>query len=299
MSANIIEACNLYYKYGDGTLALQGIDLDIKKHSKTAILGANGAGKTTLFLNCNGLLKPSQGQMRYAGSDYNYSAGFLKELKRKVGIVFQNPDNQLFSASVRQDISFGLMNLGFNRKEAEYRINRVGDELRITELFAKATHFLSLGQKKLVALAGVLVMDPEILICDEPTAGLDPANSQLFMQALDEQHQQGTTLVISTHDVDLAYSWADTIIVMGNGRVLSAGSPRQVLDNQELLNEAHLQKPWILEIWQELQLARIVSPLLPAPRHKEQLMQIIRDTKETAGDETTEKAPFKPPGTLP
>lgn len=272
---SILEAQDLHYKYADGSIALKGINMAIKRNSKTAILGANGAGKTTFFLHCNGVLKPGAGKLRYDGSSFIYTRRYLQDLKRKVGIVFQNPDHQLFSASVRQDISFGLMNLGFSDKEALHRIDKIGEELGISELFAKPTHFLSMGQKKLVALAGVLVMEPEIIICDEPTAGLDPANSQILLKSLEEQQKKGSTLIISTHDVDLAYAWSDTVIVIDKGRVLDQGNPQSILSNQVVLTQAHLQKPFILEVWQELQRNQMVESYLPFPTTREQLLQML------------------------
>jgi len=280
MSPYILEAQNLHYKYADGSSALQGMNMAIKRNSKTAVLGANGAGKTTFFLHCNGLLKPAGGKLQYAGCDFKYSKSYLQELKKKVGIVFQNPDSQLFSASVRQDISFGLMNLGFSNQEAGFRIDKIGEELGISDLFAKATHFLSVGQKKLVALAGVLVMEPEVIICDEPTAGLDPLNSQILLTALEEQHKKGSTLVISTHDVDLAYSWSDTVFIIDNGQVLAQGAPPSVLNNQAVLKQAHLQKPLILEVWEELQKARMLRTSLKAPTNREELLQLMNENKK-------------------
>jgi len=275
----ILEAFDLHYKYADGSSALQGINIAIKRNSKTALVGANGAGKTTFFLHCNGILKPVSGKLRYDGSDFIYSKSYQQELKRKVGIVFQNPDSQLFSASVRQDISFGLMNMGFSNCEALYKVNQVGEALGISELYDKATHFLSVGQKKLVALAGVLVMEPEIIICDEPTAGLDPANAQILLTALEEQHQKGSTLIISTHDVDLAYSWSNTVLVLDQGRVLEQGGP-QILGKEAILAAAHLKKPWILDIWEELQRSRLFKESAAVPGNREELVRMLGELNQ-------------------
>ncbi len=272
MNPYILEAENLCYQYANGTKALQGVNMKIKRNGRSAILGSNGAGKSTLFLHFNGLLKPGSGKIQYAGKDFQYTNSYLKTLRRNVGIVFQNPDNQLFSASVRQDISFGLMNLGFSNKEAQLRIEQVGQQLGITDLFTKPTHFLSVGQKKMVALAGVLVMEPEILICDEPTAGLDPANAEVFMQALDLLYHKGTSIIISTHDVDLAYAWADDIYIMNQGQVTQEGKPEIVLANQPILDDAGLKRPWILEIWQHFLDQCPVLQHLPAPRNRQALL---------------------------
>ncbi len=281
MSSYILEALNLYYQYADGSSALQGMNMAIKRNSKTTLLGANGAGKTTFFLHCNGLLKPDSGKLKYAGCDFNYSRTYLRELKKKVGIVFQNPDSQLFSASVRQDISFGLMNLGFSNREALLRIDKIGEELGISELFDKATHFLSMGQKKLVALAGVLVMEPEIIICDEPTAGLDAANSKILLTALEQQYKKGSTIIISTHDVDLAYSWSDTVFIIDKGQVLEQGSPQSVLNNQAVLTKTHLQKPWISAVWEELQKASRPEAALTVPTNREELLQMMTEINKS------------------
>ncbi len=274
MSSYILEAENLYYHYNDGTPALQGVNMSIRRGSKMALLGPNGAGKSTLFLHFNGLLKPVQGKIRYSGHDFQYTRSYLKTLRRNVGIVFQNPDNQLFSASVRQDISFGLMNLGFSYNEADLRINRIGKQLGITGLFTRPTHFLSVGEKKMVALAGVLVMEPEVLICDEPTAGLDPLNARLFMDTLDSLCHD-TSIIISTHDVDLAYSWADEICIMNRGQVMEQGKPEMVFTRPSILDEAGLNKPWLVEIWEGLRDKGLVKADQLPPRNRQALLQGI------------------------
>lgn len=275
MSSYIIEARGLYYKYSDGTDALQGINLSIKRNCKLAILGPNGAGKSTFFLHCNGLLKPGSGQLIFAGREVEYTKKYLRHLRQKVGIVFQNPDQQLFSASVRQDISFGLLNTGCSKEETITKIETIGRQLGILGLFNKPTHYLSVGQKKMVALAGVLVMEPELLICDEPTAGLDPAASTALMEVLDELHRNGTSIIISTHDVDQAYSWADQIIILDQGRVLHQGRPTEVFSNPNILAQARLKKPWILETWEHMQTKGLVKSELPPPIAREQLFQLI------------------------
>jgi len=275
----IVEAVNLCYRYGDGTDALQGVNLAVKNNSRAAILGPNGAGKSTLLLHFNGLLKPFKGKLSYRGVDYQYTGSSLKNLKKLVGIVFQNPDNQLFSASVLQDISFGLLNLGYSKEEAMTRIERVGRELGILDLFNKPTHFLSVGQKKLVALAGVLVMEPEILICDEPTAGLDPANANRLIRLLNKLYQQGLTIIISTHDVDLAYSWADTVFILANGRVLAGGSPMDVFLSQSTLSNTGLHKPWVLETWEELKRVGFLKAETIPPHTKEELFMALNSLR--------------------
>lgn len=272
--ADLINIQDLYYEYGDGTLALAGVNLDLPAHSKAALLGPNGAGKSTLFLHFNGLLKPRGGAVLYDGKPVQYNKPGLNRLRQKVGIVFQNPDLQLFSSSVWQDISFGLMNQGCSEQTARKKIQEVGERLRITDLYRKPTHFLSVGQKKMVALAGVLVMEPELIICDEPTAGLDPSNARTFMDTLNHIYNQGTTVMISTHDVDLAYTWADRMWLMNNGQVVAQGTPVQVFTDERLLSEIDLGLPWILDMWQVLCRSGLAVTGLP-PTSKDQLLQAI------------------------
>ncbi|MDD4775777.1 MAG: ATP-binding cassette domain-containing protein [Syntrophomonas sp.] len=273
--AYIIETRNLHFHYNDGTCALHGINLVIPRHGKTAVLGPNGAGKSTLFLHFNGLLQPSSGSLVYCGETVSYQRSRLKQLRQQVGLVFPNPDTQLFSASVAQDISFGLLNLGYSQSQARRQVDEVAHQLGIEELLGKPTHFLSTGQKKLVALAGVLVMNPEVIVCDEPTAGLDHVNARILLQVLDQLHQQGTTLIISTHDVDLAYGWTSHVILISGGQVLSQGHPQQVLADTSLLKASSLDKPWILESWESLQKSGQISSELPPPASREEYFQTL------------------------
>jgi len=273
----ILEVQNLHFHYPDGSRALQGINMLINQNSKVALLGPNGAGKSTLFLHFNGLLKPCAGKIRYQGADFEYHKAFLKSLKKRVGIVFQNPDHQIFSASVKQDISFGLFNLGYSVQEVAARVEEVGEKLGIGDLFDKPTHFLSVGQKKMVALAGVVVMQPEILICDEPNAGLDPGNYKILMDSLDTLHREGCTVIISTHDVDFAYSWADMAFILDQGQILQQGTIEQVFKDLSVLEKANLKQPWVLETWKKMGENGIISNRLPLPRNQEQLYRMMAD----------------------
>lgn len=275
MQSDLLAARELGYKYQDGTEALCGITICLPENCRAAILGPNGAGKSTLFMHFNGLLRPLSGAVYYQGREVQYNKKALAYLRQRVGIVFQNPDNQLFSASVWQDISFGLMNQGCGKMEARMRVEAVGEQLGIADLFNRPTHFLSVGQKKMVALAGVLVMEPELIICDEPTAGLDPENAQLFMKVLDQLHNQGKAVVISTHDVNLAYQWADIVWLLNRGRVLAQGPPQEVFDQEEILKQAHLETPWLLETWREMAALGLASTDTP-PRSKAQLKSALR-----------------------
>lgn len=273
--AYIIETRNLHFRYNDGTCALHGINLVIPRHGKTAVLGPNGAGKSTLFLHFNGLLQPSAGSLVYCDETVSYQRSRLKQLRQQVGLVFPNPDTQLFSASVAQDISFGLLNLGYCQAQARQQVDEVAHQLGIEELLGKPTHFLSTGQKKLVALAGVLVMNPEVIVCDEPTAGLDHVNARILLQVLDQLNQQGTTLIISTHDVDLAYGWTSHVILINRGQVLTQGDPGRVLADTSLLKACCLDKPWILESWETLQKTGRVDSHIPPPADREDYLRAL------------------------
>ncbi|WP_226665316.1 energy-coupling factor ABC transporter ATP-binding protein [Metabacillus litoralis] len=262
MTTPLISFENISYQYPDKTLALKSLSLHIDKGKKIALIGNNGAGKSTLFLLLNGLLIPSGGKIYFNGKVLTYKRVELKKLRQKVGIVFQNPDSQLFSSSVYEDIKFGPKNLGLSKEE----IQKAADQaIHLTEtetLKEKPPHFLSLGQKKRVAIAGIIAMNPELMVLDEPTAGLDPYYAKKIMQILNDIHHENRTILLSTHNVDLAYEWADEIIVLHNGSLLAQGQPAKVFQNRELLKQSHINQPMILEIYQQL----LNTMNIPLPR---------------------------------
>lgn len=246
MNGNILEAQDLNYTYADGTLALKGVNLGIKRGKTTAILGGNGAGKSTLFLNFNGIHKPSSGQVLFNGKPLDYSHKGLKELRKSVGIVFQDPDNQLFSASVYQDISFGLVNMKLPELEVRRKVDSAMERTGISHLKDKPTHCLSFGQKKRVAIAGVLAMEPEVLVLDEPTAGLDPMGVSEIMKLLKEtQRELGISVVISTHEIDIVPLYCDSVYVMNEGKIILEGTPKEVFSEKEAIRSVHLRLPRI------------------------------------------------------
>ena len=191
----ILKADNLYYSYDDdNSHSLNGLSLEIRKGQKVAFMGANGSGKSTFFLCCTGILKPQKGQLFFKGKPYAYDKKSLLDLRSKVGIVFQDPDNQLFSASVYQEISFGILNLGAAPEEAKKEVEKVIDYLEITPFRHKPTHALSGGQKKQVSIADILVMHPDIIILDEPAAALDPKHTQMVNHIVDQMTEAGIWL---------------------------------------------------------------------------------------------------------
>ena len=273
---SIIKADNLYFTYdGENTPALNGLSLDIQKGKKIAVMGANGSGKSTFFLCLNGILRPQKGTLSFCGTPYSYDRKSLLELRHRIGIVFQDPDNQLFSASVLQEISFGILNLGADSETALKETEKIMDALDITELKDRPTHILSGGQKKQVAIADILVMHPDIVILDEPAAALDPKHTALVNGTIDQMTEAGLTVLISTHDPDYAFSWADQIILFHQGRVLKSGSPIEVFSDQAALTLTNLSRPAVLSMYGSLCRKKIINTGIPIPKNLMELEQII------------------------
>jgi cobalt/nickel transport system ATP-binding protein len=201
---DIIKTEGLEYAYPDGTQALKGISIAIEKGTKVAFVGNNGAGKSTLFLHFNGTFRPGRGMVMIEGKPIKYDRKSLINLRKKVGMVFQDPDDQLFGPTVKQDVAFGPMNLNLPRDEVDRHVKYALKSVGMEAYADKPPHFLSGGQKKRVAIAGVLAMEPEIIVMDEPASGLDPQGSADIIEILDELNADGKTIVFSTHDVDLA-----------------------------------------------------------------------------------------------
>ncbi|MFZ5642122.1 MAG: energy-coupling factor ABC transporter ATP-binding protein [Bacillota bacterium] len=275
MAEFIFELTDIHFKYPDGTRALNSLFMSIEKGKKIAVLGSNGSGKTTFFLHLNGILKPSAGALRFEGKDVDYSRKSVAELRKKVGIVFQDPDSQLFSASVEQDISFGPYNMGLSDAEVLARVEKAMAVTEIAHLRKRPTHFLSCGQKKRVSIADILAMDPQLIIFDEPTSSLDPKHSKDVVELLNDLNRQGKTVLLSTHDVDLVYSWADYVFVLNGGTVAGQGIPEDIFTNSQLLLRNDLARPWIIEVFEELCSKGWASPEDPAPRSKSELLKYI------------------------
>lgn len=243
-----MELIDVYYAYPGSVWALKGVNLRLEKGKKVAILGPNGAGKSTLLFHFIGLLKPKKGTVYYEGSKVEYTRAYLKTLRQKVGLVFQDPDAQMFAGSVFQEVSFGPLNLGLQEDEARNRVLKALEVMGIDDLKYRPVHFLSYGQKKKVAIASVLAMNPDALVFDEPTAYLDPRSSAELVEIMEKLYRLGKQIVISTHDVDLAFSFADWIVVMKDGRVLAQGSPVEIFTDKDIISESGLEMPLIVKI---------------------------------------------------
>lgn len=272
----IIEAKDIYYTYEEGgPHSLNGVSLKIKKGSKVAFMGANGCGKSTFFLCCNGIYKPDKGTLFFQGKPVTYSKKGLLDLRKKVGIVFQDPDNQLFSASVYQEISFGPMNLGLPKEEVRKEIEQVIGDLEITPFRDRPAHALSGGQKKQVSIADILVMHPEVIILDEPAAALDSKHKRIVNQIVDRLAGEGITILMATHDIDYALSWADEIVLMHDGKVLIQADPVTVCMNQEALQMTNQEEPAVLRLYEKLLKKGVFHEGQKPPVSMEELEQYI------------------------
>jgi len=267
----IVEARNVDFCYADGTQALRSLNLAFARGRRTALLGRNGAGKSTLFTLLNGLARPSRGEVRFAGEPVAYDRRALRELRRRVGVVFQHPDSQLFSASIREDVSFGPLNLGLSKDEVRRRVEQALATVGLAELAERPTHALSYGEKKRACLAGVLAMEPEVLIFDEPAAGLDPPMTAQLLPLLDDLHAGGRTVIVATHDVDFAVAWADEICVLHAGALTFQGEVAKHEALCRALAELELGLPVVFELFGALRRRGLVRGEEP-PRTRAELL---------------------------
>jgi cobalt/nickel transport system ATP-binding protein len=276
INSPVLELVNVSYKYPDGTLALNNVTLIIEKGKKIAVLGGNGAGKSTMFLVLNGVYKPVSGKILFKNNEVRYKQNELRELRKNVGIVFQDPDSQIFSASVYEEISFGPMNLELPADEIKKRVEEAMNHLNISKLKDKPTHLLSYGEKKRVSIADIMVMEPEVIIFDEPTSCLDPKQTIQIMDLFNDMNRKGKTVILSTHDVETAYSWADYIIVMKDGKVLQTGTPVEIFSDNDLLDKSSLEKPLILDIYEKLKDANFLLESENIPKNKDELFNLLK-----------------------
>lgn len=238
MSHHIVEVRNLRHVYPDGTPALNDVSFRITHGESVAIIGANGAGKSTLLHHLNGYLVPSSGEVRIG--DIPVSKGTLAEIRHAVGMVFQDPDDQLFMPTVFDDVAFGPYNLGLAERDVEQRVKDALEQVGASHLSSKPPYNLSGGEKKRVAIATVLSMNPNILVMDEPTNGLDPfARRQLMTILMNFDH----TKILTTHDLDMVLTICNRVIVLSQGKVRADGTPLQIFGDDDLLSECHLEKP--------------------------------------------------------
>jgi cobalt/nickel transport system ATP-binding protein len=249
---HLLETRNLTHIYRGDVRALDGVDFVAERKSRIAVIGPNGAGKSTLFKHFNGILKPTSGEVLIRGEPITNAN--VREVRKFVGIVFQNPDDQIFSPTVEQDIAFGPTNLGLDEATVAHRVEEVLHLLGLEDLRERVPHHLSGGEKKRVAIAGILAMEPQVLVLDEPTAGLDPqgvADLVTFVNRLPEEY--GMTVIFSTQHLDLVAEMADYVYVMDRGTIVGSGTVGEVFARPELLTRTRLDVPPIPKLIRSLQ----------------------------------------------
>jgi len=271
----IIEMQAADHAFADGSSGLRDCSLALGRGRRHALLGANGAGKTTLLQHLNGLLRPTAGRLLLDGQPYDYGRSGLTQLRRRVGLVFQNPERQLFSAQVEEDVSFGPLNLGLDADTVRARVKAALDAVGLGGHARRAVHHLSFGQKKRVCIAGVLAMAPDVLLLDEPMAGLDAPMQEELTALLDRLAARGTTILLSTHDIDFAYGWADDLHLMAGGRVIASGPAQAVGADVDALETAGQRPPLALALHAHL-VTRGVLPAGQAPRSVDAVLDALR-----------------------
>lgn len=240
----ILRTRDLRFSYPNGVDALKKVTIDVQKGRKIVFLGPNGAGKSTLFLHFNGILRPKSGEVLFDGHPLRYDQRSLASLREQVAMVLQNPDDQIFSTTVEEDVAFGPMNLDLERKEVNRRIEESLYLVGMEDLRQRPTQQLSFGQRKRVCLAGALAMKPKVLIMDEPTAGLDSEMVHELIELSDELNHRGMTIIMSTHDIETAYEWADEAMVMIKGEMLFSGLPEELFTKHELIDRLRIVPPF-------------------------------------------------------
>ena len=260
---------HLTYKYEDNTMALKDVEINLNNGEIIALIGGNGAGKSTMFLNLMGILKPTEGIILFNGQPLEYNKKYMYDYRQKVSLVFQDPDKQIFHSNVYDDVAFALRNIGLPEDEVK---RRVDDALIQTEAYdfkEKAVHYLSYGQKKRVAIAGVIALNTQVILFDEPTAGLDPAMTRGVVKIINTLAKAGKKIIISSHDMDIIYTLCDYGYILNHGQVIANGSIEDLFSMDEVLEKANLSQPWLMKIHKKLG--------LPLFRDEEKLFDYWRE----------------------
>lgn len=282
MKNAVLKAENLRYEYASGKTALDGVDVEIYEGEKIAVVGANGSGKSTFFLNLNGVYPPTEGKIFYRGTAVDKKN--LNELRRHVGIVFQDADNQIIASTVRAEVGFGPMNLRLPREEVLLRVENALHYMNLSGFEDRPPHYLSGGEKKRVSIAGVLAMEPEVLLFDEPTASLDPINAAMLEGVLARLGAEERTVLISTHDVDFTYRWAERVLVFRDGKIIADGPPLDIFRDDELLQKANLTRPAMLEVYETLINKGVLENTGAYPRQPGELRALLGNNHAVPGE---------------
>ena len=234
---------NICFSYDNKNTVLHDISLEISKGKRIVFLGENGSGKSTLFLIMNGVMKANKGNIYLNGEKISYNEKSLNKLRKKVGIIFQDPDTQIFAPTVFQEVAYGLENLGYSREVVEEKVNETLKSLELEHLSDRPCHHLSYGQKKRVSIAGIVTMEPDILILDEPTVWLDIKNVKKVKKILEKLYQKGKTTIISTHEIEFAYEMGDYIYILDKGKIVKQGTKNEIFADYEFLKNINLDIP--------------------------------------------------------
>jgi cobalt/nickel transport system ATP-binding protein len=243
-------------------LTLKNINFTIKERKKYAIIGHNGCGKTTLLRLLNGLYRPQKGVIKWQDKALNYEQNSLVKLRQEVGLVFQDPEQQVVGGTVEEDLAYGLANLGLSAQEISLRLQQALEDFQLTELATNPLHHLSLGQKKRLSLADIMILQPKLLLLDEPTAYLDPQQTRNLWRMLEKIAAEGTTIVMATHNLDFVYAWADWIVVMDGGKVVLENTPEEVFKQRQVMAALGLGIPLTLGVWERVGLGNSLQSFL-------------------------------------
>ena len=239
---------NLTYQYDKKRKALDNITMDFENGDIIGIIGSNGSGKSTLFNNLMGILKATQGEILYKNHQLKYDKKSLYNLRKEVGIVFQDPEKQIFYSMVYDDLAFALRNIGMDEKTIKVRINKALKAVNGEDFIDRPVHTLSFGQKKRVAIASVIAMENNLVLLDEPTAGLDPESTRAIVDIIKSMYKKGKKIVITSHDMNLIYDVCDYVYVLNQGKIISEGNVEEVFVDEEKIEEAGLELPWLVKL---------------------------------------------------
>ncbi len=277
----MIEVENVSFTYPSGVEALKDITVKIKDADFIAIIGENGAGKTTFIKHLNGIHKPTQGDIYING--LNTKKASIAELSRDVGLVFQNPDHQLFCETVEDEIAFGLKNFGFNKDDISEKVTWALNLLDLTKYRKVSPFMLSGGERKRVALATILAWDPKILVLDEPTIGQDFYQKDKLRQFIIQLNSQGRTVIMVTHDVEFVADCNPKVIVMSNNRIITTGSAKEVLTNFDILTKASVIPPQITQLFRQLSDLGLPQNIIDLYEAKQLIIELIKGRLSNEG----------------
>ena len=280
----MLKCQKVFYSYpGQQEPTLNNLSFSIPAGQKIALIGRNGSGKSTLLLLAAGLYQPQQGNLYWGSEELKYDRKSLSRWRQRIGLAFQDPEQQLVAGTVAEDISYGLCNLELPKAEIERRLLQALTDFGLQDLADRPLHHLSLGQKRRVALAGVMVLKPQLLLLDEPTAYLDKLQTDNLLRELERIHATGTTAVMATHNLNLAYEWADWISILHQGKVVMEGEAKDVFILRELMEELKLGFPLLWEVWDALCPAVFPKSNLPFPKNIRELQVRLREYTQNSG----------------